>query len=116
MESYPGALFVSIHQNKYTDSSQRGTQVFYSPNTTSSPVLANCIQQSVVSLLQPDNTRKIKKSGSSIYLLYYAKQTAVLVECGFLSNQQDTALLKDEESQKQMAFAVAAGILNYMNL
>lgn len=50
MESYPGALFVSIHQNKYTDSSQRGTQVFYSPNTSSSPALANCIQQSVVSL------------------------------------------------------------------
>ena len=87
MESYPGALFVSIHQNKYTDSSQRGTQVFYSPNTTSSSALANCIQQSVVSLLQPDNTREIKKSGSSIYLLYYAKQTAVLVECGFLSNR-----------------------------
>lgn len=116
MESYPGALFVSIHQNKYTDSAQHGTQVFYSPNTTTSPALANCIQQSVVSLLQPDNTREIKKSGSSIYLLYYAKQTAVLVECGFLSNQHDTELLKDEEYQKQMAFAIATGILNYLNL
>lgn len=116
MESHPDALFVSIHQNKYTDSSQQGTQVFYSPNTTTSPALADCIQKSVVSLLQPENTREIKKSGSSIYLLYYAKQTAVLVECGFLSNQHDTELLKDEEYQKQMAFAIATGILNYLNL
>ncbi|MGN0519500.1 MAG: N-acetylmuramoyl-L-alanine amidase [Candidatus Fimenecus sp.] len=115
MEETENAVFVSIHQNKYESSTQWGTQVFYSPNTTSSAALADCIQKTVVSTLQPDNKRVIKKSGSSIYLLYYAKKTAVLVECGFLSNPQETAKLKDENYQKQMAFSIALGILEYMN-
>lgn len=115
MESTENAAFVSIHQNKFDSSSQWGTQVFYSPNTTSSAALADCIQQSVVRTLQPENTRVIKKSNSSIYLLYYAKKTAVLVECGFLSNPSETEKLKDANYQKQMAFSIALGILEYLN-
>ena len=115
MENTDNCIFISIHQNSYNSSKYWGTQVFYSPNTTSSAALADCIQKSVVSTLQPDNKREIKKSGSSIYLLYYAKKTAVLVECGFLSNPQETAKLKDEAYQKQLAFSVALGILEYMN-
>lgn len=116
MENTDNCIFVSIHQNKYTNSSQWGTQVFYSPNTTSSAALADCIQNSVISMLQPTNKRVIKKSDSSIYLLYYAKKTAVLVECGFISNPSETQKLKDPQYQKQMAFAISLGILNYMNL
>ncbi len=115
MENTENCIFVSIHQNKYESKTQWGTQVFYSPNTTSSAQLAECIQSSVVTALQPDNKRMIKKSDSSIYLLYYAKKTAVLVECGFFSNPTETQKLKDPDYQKQMAFAIAAGILNYMN-
>lgn len=115
MEETPNAMFVSIHQNKFDSSTEWGTQVFYSPNTTSSAALAECIQQSVIKNLQPNNTRMIKKSGSSIYLLYYAKKTAVLVECGFLSNPAELAKIKDAAYQKQIAFSIALGILEYMN-
>lgn len=116
MEQTENCMFVSIHQNKYENSAQWGTQVFYSPNTTSSAQLAECIQGSVIAALQPENKRMIKKSDSSIYLLYYAKKTAVLVECGFVSNPSETEKLKDPQYQKQMAFAIASGILNYMNM
>lgn len=115
MEETPNAMFVSIHQNKFDSSTEWGTQVFYSPNTTSSAALAECIQQSVIKNLQPNNIRMIKKSGSSIYLLYYAKKTAVLVECGFLSNPAELAKIKDAAYQKQIAFSIALGILEYMN-
>lgn len=115
MEETPNAMFVSIHQNKFDSSAEWGTQVFYSPNTTSSAALAEYIQQSVIKNLQPNNTRMIKKSGSSIYLLYYAKKTAVLVECGFLSNPAELAKIKDAAYQKQIAFSIALGILEYMN-
>lgn len=115
MEETPNAMFVSIHQNKFDSSKEWGTQVFYSPNTTSSAALADCIQQSVIRNLQPQNTRMIKKSGSSIYLLYYAKKTAVLVECGFLSNPTELSKIKDAAYQKQIAFSIALGILEYLN-
>ncbi len=115
METTPNAVFVSIHQNKFQNKTEWGTQVFYSPNTTASAALADCIQQSVTETLQPKNMRVIKKTDNSIYLLYYAKKPAVLVECGFLSNPQELEKLKDETYQKQMAFSVALGILKYLN-
>lgn len=115
MEETDNCIFVSIHQNKFSDTSLNGTQVFYSPNTTASAQLAQTIQTSVRTLLQTDNTREIEKSGSSIYLLYYARKPAVLVECGFLSNTADLKKLKDTTYQKQLAFCIAAGILEYIN-
>lgn len=92
-----------------------GYSGFYSPNTIDSAVLANCIQNSVCSLLQNDNKRVIKKSGSNIYLLYYAKRTAVLVECGFVSNPQENKLLENSDYQRKMAFSIAFGIMEYIN-
>ena len=66
-------------------------------------------------LLQNDNKRVIKKSGSNIYLLYYAKRTAVLVECGFVSNPQENKLLENSDYQRKMAFSIAFGIMEYIN-
>jgi len=106
-------LFVSIHMNKFPGGGAHGTQVFYSKNTPQSAVLAESIQSNVIRLLQPENTRKIKPSGDSIYLLYYAKKTAVLVECGFISNAGDVEKLQDDGYQNRLAFAIACGILDF---
>lgn len=113
INSNPDAVFVSIHLNKFTTSSARGAQVFYSPNDERSALLGLAIQQTVAGLLQPENTRTIKKGTKSTYLLYRAKIPAVIVECGFLSNKTELELLKSEEYQSKMAFAILCGILNY---
>lgn len=115
MENTENAVFVSIHQNKFSNSTLWGTQVFYSPNTTESAELADLIQTNVRNMIQPDNKRVIKKSGSSIYLLYNAKKTAVLVECGFVSNPEENEKLKMPDYQKKMAFSIACGIIEYLN-
>ena len=113
MEEYPDALFVSIHQNKFSDTSQKGTQVFYSKNDPESSVLADCIQKEIVGSLQKENKRMIKPSGTEIYLLYHAKSPAILVECGFLSNYEDLQKLKNDEYKTQLALLIAKGIINY---
>lgn len=114
MEALPEAgLFVSIHQNKFGQQSAHGTQVFYAPGTPASATLAQCIQQRVAAQLQPENHRQIKPSGDEIYLLYHANRTAVLVECGFISNYEEAAKLRQEDYQAQMAFAIALGILDF---
>lgn len=113
MKENPDAVFVSIHLNKFTTSAARGAQVFYSDNFKSSEVLAEDIRQSIVSLIEPENNRSIKKGTSSTYLLYNAKVPAVLVECGFLSNKQDLENLKNEDFQSKIAFAINEGILNF---
>ena len=115
IEENPDALFVSIHQNNYQSSKYYGAQTFYSPNSKSSMVLAESIQQSIATNLQTDNTRQIKKSGTQIYLLYHAQTTAVMVECGFMSNKTEMEKLKDEEYQKELAFAILMGINDYIS-
>lgn len=108
------SVFVSIHQNHFSQSVYYGTQIFYSKNNPESSVLANSIRQSVISVLQKDNTREIKQSGTDIYLLHHAKTPAVMVECGFLSNADETAKLKNENYQRKLAFMIAIGICDYL--
>lgn len=114
IEKYPDSIFLSIHQNHYSESKYNGAQVFYSPNSDESKLIAESIQNSIISLIQNENTRKIKQSGTEIYLLYHAESPAVMVECGFLSNPGEALLLKDEEYQKKMSLAIAAGVNQYL--
>lgn len=113
MKDNPNAVFVSIHLNKFTTSAANGSQVFYSAEHVESKVLGDCIQKSIVKLLQPENTRVNKQATSSTYLLYNATVPAVLVECGFLSNSAELKRLKDEEYQKKMAFSIFCGIVDF---
>ncbi|MBQ6848032.1 MAG: N-acetylmuramoyl-L-alanine amidase [Clostridia bacterium] len=115
MSDYPDAVFVSIHLNKFTTSAARGSQVFYNGKIAESKVLGAAIQDSIIKLLQPDNTRVNKQATSSTYLLYNATIPAVLVECGFLSNKAELELLKDTEYQKKIAFCCFLGIMEYFS-
>lgn len=113
MGKYPDSIFVSVHLNKFTTSAARGSQVFFSGNNDDSMALGEMIQKSVREKLQNENNRVIKKATSSTYLLHNATIPAVLVECGFLSNQKELALLKDDEYQNKIAFCIFCGINNY---
>lgn len=113
MNEYDNCLFISIHQNKFGDSSVHGAQTFYSPNNNSSKELADFIQKSISGQMQSDNKRVIKKSGTDIYILYHATKPTVMVECGFISNQTDLSNLKDDKYQSGMALSIAMGIINY---
>ena len=114
MNENEDAVFVSIHLNKFTSSAAAGAQVFYSPTRDESQALGLSIQGAVKRLLQPQNERTVKRGTKSTYLLYKAQIPAVIVECGFLSNKNELMLLKDEEYQSKMAFAVFCGITEYM--
>lgn len=115
MRKNPDAIFISVHQNKFEDSSQHGTQVFYSGNDERSKELAEAIQTSVTLTLQQKNDRVVKKSGSGIYLLYHAKIPAVLVECGFISNSDEVKMLKNESYRMKLAILIADGLLKYLS-
>lgn len=108
-------IIISIHQNKFTQSKYHGTQIFYSPNNPKSAELAESIKYSVRGLLQPENERECKKADWGIFLLKNTNNPAVIVECGFISNDEECKNLLDSQYQKQMAFSIIAGFLNYYN-
>ena len=111
--SSDGTIFVSIHQNKFTDSKYCGSQIFYSKNNPLSQELANYVKKAIVGLIQQDNTREIKPSDKKIFLLHNAQIPAIIVECGFLSNEQEAHKLSDKNYQDQIAFCIFCGIINY---
>ena len=116
VEENGSCILISVHQNYFRESKYSGTQVFYSKNNPDSKLLAEEIQKSVVTALQPDNSRQIKESGTDIYLLYHSLVPSVMVECGFMSNEAEAEKLKDADYQRDMAQAVADGLLNYINI
>lgn len=116
IESYPDAIAVSIHQNKYPLSSAQGAQMFYGRKNQQSKVLAQAIQTEFAEQLQLSNKRQIKPSTSSVFVLHQATIPITLVECGFISNQNDVSLLVDAEYQQKVAFAIFCGIVNAKQL
>ena len=107
VEAVEGGTLLSIHQNSYPGSQYRGVQVFYAP-TGGSRELAELLQTALREELQPDNDRQAKPIPESVYLMNHVSCPAVLVECGFLTNPEEEALLRDGGYQRQLA-AVLAG-------
>ena len=110
-EETPNSIFVSIHMNAYPLPQYKGLQVWYSKNDPASKEIADTVQATVKSILQPENDRKTKAATSSIYLLHHIKTPAVLIECGFLSNEEEAARLATNEYQQQLAFCLFLAII-----
>ncbi len=107
-------LVVSIHQNSYHEEDISGGQVFYYKNSEKGKQLAEILQRRFDFVLGEKNTRKAK-ANDSYYLLLHVKQPIVIVECGFLSNWNESALLVSEEYQNRLAWTIHMGIMEYLN-
>lgn len=114
INSFDNAVFVSIHQNQFTDPKYSGAQMFYPLESAESERLASIMQGNFAALLQPENTREIKPVGTEIYLLHNAKCPAVMAECGFLSNEAEAALLETEEYQSKVAFTIYKSLCDFI--
>lgn len=114
IEEAGDCLFLSIHQNHFSQSKYSGAQVFYSANRTESAGLAEAVRKNIVDSLQPENKRENKEADSNIYILDHCQVPAILVECGFLSNPEEAEKLCSESYQKEMAAAIYNGIIDYL--
>lgn len=109
----PNPIFLSIHLNKFGESQYHGAQVFFSANNVESQTLAELLQSSLISGVDPENHRVTKKAESTIYLMKKLSCPAVIVECGFLSNPEEEQKLLDENYHTQLAISIIAGYLSY---
>ena len=105
-------LVVSIHQNSFS-AGTKGAQVFYHTNSDAGKRLAGILQQTIREAVGDDNHR-VEKANDSYYMLRKVTCPLVIVECGFLSNPEEEALLNDEKYQKKMADGIAEGIENFL--
>ena len=106
-------ILISIHQNTFPDSRYSGAQVFYA-NSAGSLEFAKQIQSAFVKDLNPGSRRGCKK-GEGIYLMEHISRPGVLIECGFLSNPQEEALLRTREYQQKLCCIIASTVGSYLS-
>lgn len=107
-------LTVSIHQNSYHEESINGGQVFYYKKSEHGKQLAEILQKRFDFVLGENNKRSAK-ANDNYYLLLHVRSPIVIVECGFLSNKHEAALLNSPEYQDRLAWTIHMGILEYIN-
>lgn len=109
-------LTVSIHQNSYPEEDVDGAQVFYYTGSECGKLLGTMLQESLRSELA-DGNHRVAKANKEYYLLKQSTEASpvVIVECGFLSNPREAALLVTEDYQEKIAFSLLLGVMEYIN-
>lgn len=114
-ENFDNPILISIHQNKFQQSSCSGTQVFYGKRNSKSKNLAEKLQLNFKNDINPQNHREAKKGDKNLFLLYNVKCPAVLIECGFISNPSEAELLIDGDYQSKICFIITKSLLDFVN-
>lgn len=107
------ALLVSIHQNQFQDSQYSGAQVFYA-GTAGSADLAKALQSGFRTAIDPAN-RRLEKKSTGVYLMEHIQCPGVLIECGFLSNPREEALLRSDAYQKNICAVIASEVSVFLD-
>ena len=103
-------MYLSIHLNYLTNAKYYGAQVFYNKDNYE---LATSIQEYLNNNLK--SNREVKEIPTSTYMYKKLKKPGVLIECGFLSNNEERAKLITEEYQKKLAKTIANSLVKYFN-
>lgn len=116
MDESGADIVISIHLNAFTDKKYSGAQAFYTKESLSSKKLAICLQDSMRAFLDENNKREAILKADDIIITKDCKITTVLMECGFLSNEEEEKKLIDPTYQQKIAEAIKAGVDAYFTV
>jgi len=113
IENANADIVISIHMNKFVDTSCHGPVVFYHEDSAEGEKLAKLMQAQLVETLKPERPRVEKPE--TYFILRSGECPCVLVECGFLSHERDEQLLQTDEYQALCASAIFKGAMLYLS-
>ena len=107
------SAFVSIHANASRNRRRdvNGIETFYFSGSEGAR-LANKIQQQVLSVSPGTPDRGVRRG--RFFVIRRTNMPAVLVETGFVTGYLDAPRLGTETHRRKLAFAIATGILKYL--
>ncbi len=105
-------IMLSIHLNKFSDPKYKGWQVFYQKGNIESEKLANSIQESLNLNINKISDRTPKPI-ENVYLMNNVKIPGVVIECGFISNPEESKKLKEKEYQNKLSWGIYLGVQDY---
>lgn len=106
-------MVLSIHMNEYRVRSESGPQVFYRAGSGAGRLLAGTMQEALITALSPQKERAAMPGD---YFILQLDTPSVLVECGFISNPAEEALLLSPAYQEKLGEAIADGAAEYFRL
>ena len=104
---------ISVHQNFHPIQAARGGQVFYNGKDEAGKRFALAVQEKLNALYKEEGVKERKITAAEYFMLECYPCPSLIVECGFLSNGEDEALLSTSVWQKQLAKGIAGGVLGY---
>ena len=107
-ESVCPDIFVSVHVNSSVKSEINGVETHYYHQE--SMALAQAVQEALASNIETTNRGLFK---SKFYVINHTTSPAILVEIGFISNEDERPQLAGEKRKQVTAKAVVEGIENY---
>lgn len=105
-------LFVSIHLNKVPQEQYWGWQCFYKDGDENSKKLAKLLQENLNEAIQKENKRVAMRI-DNVYIIKHVEIPISIVECGFLSNEEEEKQLLNDEYQNRLAWGIYNGIIDY---
>jgi N-acetylmuramoyl-L-alanine amidase len=106
-------MFISVHQNYYTQAQYSGAQIWYA-KSQSSKLLGEILQKNLREDLDKENKREAKSAGNAYKILRcYPQIPSVIIECGFVSNPRESQLLQLDTYQEKIADSVVRSINEY---
>lgn len=108
------SLALSIHLNKFNVERYSGAQVFYSKTNSLNMLVAETMQKNLSCHLKNTDRKIVRRD--NIFLLNRVTIPCCIIECGFMSNPNEFALLQKEEYQYKLAYALFYGVEDYLKL
>jgi N-acetylmuramoyl-L-alanine amidase len=106
---------LSIHQNRFSSCTTRGAQVFFHEPNEEGRAFASCLQNSLNALYQTQGVPPRTELKGAYFMLTCAPVPSVIVECGFLSNPEDEALLITAQWRNQICESIVQGMFRYFS-
>ena len=105
-------IFISIHQNAFDGPDVCGCEVYYHETQPESRNLAVCIEKELAVIPDAKPSRGVKTYG---HMLTKFRPNSILIECGFITNPYEEAILTDEAGQMRIAEAIARGVNSFFD-
>ena len=105
-------LYLSIHQNIFQNKKYFGPQVFYYPKISDNENIAKVMQDE---LNKFTNTNRKIKIIPNTYMYNKLNVKGILIECGFLSNDNERVKLQNNEYQENLSKSITSAIIKYFS-
>jgi N-acetylmuramoyl-L-alanine amidase len=124
---YQADVFVSLHinaappiktENGVMENPKRGFEVYIPKDTVfyieQSKLLGSAMLQQLNTISAVPATMHLKNDQVGVWVLNHNTCPAIMIECGYISNEKDRAYLVKKENQQQVAKKLLAGIESYL--